>query len=185
MSVLAGSSHPKKTTGSKVSASPSASSTSSRPRTPKESLAGKAGIAGTTRGKKKISKQLVASRLSPNTTTSDTPSLKGEFSDTGVESLMPEETVVAGAEEQATGKSKTTITLLPGTAPPSPPALPLPPEDQCTVALDTPMVLVSDGPTLPISALDTSQLLWTEGPTNRTTPYSSTGLGGSREQAKW
>ncbi|XP_031236294.1 phosphatase and actin regulator 2 isoform X4 [Mastomys coucha] len=180
----AGSSHPKKTTGSKVSASPSASSTSSRPRAPKESLAGKAGIAGTTRGKKKISKQLVASRLSPNTTTSDTPSLKGEFSDTGVESLMPEETVVAGPEEQATGKSKATITLLPGTAPPSPPALPLPPEDQCTVALDTPMVLVSDGPTLPISALDTSQLLWTEEPTNRTTPYSSTGLGGSREQAK-
>lgn len=179
----AGSSHPKKATGSKASASPSTSSTSSRPRVPKESLAGKAGLVGTTRGKKKISKQPVASRLSPNTTTSDSPSLKGELSDAGVESLMPEETV-AGAEEQATGKSKATIALPPGTAPPSPPALLLPPEDQCTVALDTPMVLVSDGPTLPISALDTNQLLWTEEPSNRTSPYSSTGLGGSREQSK-
>ncbi|XP_029338243.1 phosphatase and actin regulator 2 isoform X6 [Mus caroli] len=179
----AGSSHPKKATGSKVSASPSTSSTSSRPRAPKESLAGKAGLVGTTRGKKKISKQPVASRLSPNTTTSDTPSLKRELSDTGIESLTPEETV-AEAEEQATGKSKVAIALPPSTAPPSLPALLLPPEDQCTVALDTPMVLVSDGPTLPVSALDTSQLLWTEEPSNRTSPYSSTGLGGSREQAK-
>uniref|UniRef100_A0A8C6HBJ9 Phosphatase and actin regulator n=1 Tax=Mus spicilegus TaxID=10103 RepID=A0A8C6HBJ9_MUSSI len=179
----AGSSHPKKATGSKASASPSTSSTSSRPRAPKESLAGKAGLVGTTRGKKKISKQPVASRLSPSTTTSDTPSLKGELSDTGIESLTPEETV-AGAEEQATSKSKAAIALPPSTAPPSPPALLLPPEDQCTVALDTPMVLVSDGPTLPASALDTSQLLWTEEPSSRTSPYSSTGLGGSREQAK-
>lgn len=179
----AGSSHPKKATGSKVSASPSTSSTSSRPRAPKESLAGKAGLVGTTRGKKKFSKQPVASRLSPNTTTSDTPSLKRELSDTGIESLTPEETV-AEAEEQATGKSKVAIALPPSTAPPSLPALLLPPEDQCTVALDTPMVLVSDGPTLPVSALDTSQLLWTEEPSNRTSPYSSTGLGGSREQAK-
>lgn len=179
----AGSSHPKKATGSKASASPSTSSTSSRPRAPKESLAGKAGLVGTTRGKKKISKQPVASRLSPSTTTSDTPSLKGELSDTGIESLTPEETV-AGAEEQATSKSKAAIALPPSTAPPSPPALLLPPEDQCTIALDTPMVLVSDGPTLPVSALDTSQLLWTEEPSSRTSPYSSTGLGGSREQAK-
>ena len=182
VSVLAGSSHPKKTTGSKASASPAASSTSSRPRAPKESLTGKAGLVGTTRGKKKISKQLVASRPSPNATTSDTPGLKGELSNTGVESL---EETVAGAEEQATGKSKAIIALPPVTAPPSPSALPLPAEDQCPVALDTPMVLVSDGPTLPVSALDTSQLLWTEEPMNRTTPYSSTGLGGGREQAKW
>lgn len=179
----AGSSHPKKTTGSKASASPSASSTSSRPRAPKDSLAGKAGVVGTARGKKKISKQPAVARLSPSTTTSDTSSLKGEFSDTGVESLKPEDTV-SGAQGQATGKSKSTFTLPPVTVPPSPPALPLPPEDQCAVAVDTPMVLVSDGPTLPVSALDTSQLLWTEEPTNRTTPYSSTGLGGSRELAK-
>ncbi|GAB1294917.1 Phosphatase and actin regulator [Apodemus speciosus] len=177
----AGSSHPKKTTGSKASASPAASSTSSRPRAPKESLTGKAGIVGTTRGKKKISKQLATSRPSPNATTSDTPGLKGELSNTGVESL---EEMVAGAEVQATGKSKAIIALPPVTALPSPPALPLPAEDQGTVALDTPMVLVSDGPTLPVSALDTSQLLWTEEPMNRTTPYSSTGLGGAREQAK-
>ncbi|XP_076782998.1 phosphatase and actin regulator 2 isoform X1 [Arvicanthis niloticus] len=178
----AGSSHPKKTTGSKASASPSASSTSSRPRAPKDSLAGKAGL-GTARGKKKISKQPAVARLSPSTTTSDTSSLKGEFSDTGVESLKPEDTV-SGAQGQATGKSKSTFTLPPVTVPPSPPALPLPPEDQCAAAVVTPMVLVSDGPTLPVSALDTSQLLWTEEPTNRTTPYSSTGLGGSRELAK-
>ncbi|XP_052025317.1 phosphatase and actin regulator 2 isoform X5 [Apodemus sylvaticus] len=177
----AGSSHPKKTTGSKASASPAASSTSSRPRAPKESLTGKAGLVGTTRGKKKISKQLVASRPSPTATTSDMPGLKGELSNTGVESL---EETVAGAEEQATGKSKAIIALPPVTAPPSPSALPLPAEDQGPVALDTPMVLVSDGPTLPVSALDTSQLLWTEEPMNRTTPYSSTGLGGGGEQAK-
>lgn len=179
----AGSSHPKKTTSSKASASPSASSTSSRPRAPKDSLAGKAGTVGTTRGKKKISKQPAVARLSPSTTTSDTSSLKGEFSDTGVESLKPEETV-SGAQEQATGKTKSVFTLPPVTVPPSPPALPLPPEDQCAVAMDTPMVLVSDGPTLPISALDTSQLLWTEEPMNRTTPYPSTGLSGNRELAK-
>nr|XP_017444588.1 phosphatase and actin regulator 2 isoform X3 [Rattus norvegicus] len=182
----AGSSHPKKTTGSKASSSPSASSTSSHPRGPKESLTGKAGAVGTTRGKKKISKQpaAAASRLSPNTVTSETSSLKGELSDTGVESLKPEETV-AGAEEEATGKPKAVVVALPPvTVPPSSPALPLPPEDPCTIALDTPMVLVSDGPTLPISALETSPLPGTEEPANRTTPYSSTGLGGSREQAK-
>lgn len=182
----AGSSHPKKTTGSKASSSPSASSTSSHPRGPKESLTGKAGAGGTTRGKKKISKQpaAAASRLSPNTVTSEMSGLKGELSDAGVENLKPEESV-AGAEEEATGKPKAVVVALPPvTVPPSSPALPLPPEDPCTVALDTPMVLVSDGPTLPISALDTSPLPWTEEPANRTTPYSSTGLGGSREQAK-
>lgn len=183
VSVLAGSSHPKKTSASKASASPAASSTSSRTRAPKESLTGKAGIVGTTRGKKKISKQLLTSRLSPNTTTPDTPSLKGELSSAGVESL--EETVGA-EEEQAPGKSKAIVALPPiSTLLQSLPALPLPAEDQGTVALDTPMVLVSDGPTLPVSALDASQLLWTDEPMNRTTPYSSTGLGGGGEQAKW
>lgn len=183
VSVLAGSSHPKKTSASKASASPAASSTSSRTRAPKESLTGKAGIVGTTRGKKKISKQLLTSRLSPNATTPDTPSLKGELSSAGVESL--EETVGA-EEEQAPGKSKAIVALPPiSTLLQSLPALPLPAEDQGTVALDTPMVLVSDGPTLPVSALDASQLLWTDEPMNRTTPYSSTGLGGGGEQAKW
>lgn len=178
----AGSSHPKKTTGSKASASASASSTSSRPKVSKESVASKTGIVGTTKGKKKFGKQTAASRLSSDTTTAETSSLKGEPSDAGLESLKQE--AAAGAEEQATGKSKT-ITLLHPVAPlPSPSALPLPLEDQGIVALDTAMVLASDGHTLPISALDPSQLLWTEEPTSRTTPYSSADLTGSREHAQ-
>ncbi|OBS56947.1 hypothetical protein A6R68_11928, partial [Neotoma lepida] len=178
----AGSSHAKKTAGSKASVSASASSTSSRPKVSKESVASKTGIVGTTRGKKKIGKQPAASRLSSDTTTADTTSLKGEPSDMGIESLKQEETG-AGAEEQATGKSKAVVLPPPVASPTSPPALPLPLEDQCSVALDTPMVLVSDGPTLPGSALDPSQLLWTEEQVNRTTPFSSTGLSGSGEHA--
>ncbi|XP_057617341.1 phosphatase and actin regulator 2 isoform X3 [Chionomys nivalis] len=178
----AGSSHPKKTTGSKASASASASSTSSRPKVSKESVASKTGIVGTTRGKKKIGKQTAASRLSSDTTTAETSSLKGEPSDTGLESLKQE--AAAGAEEQATGKSKATILPHPVAPLPSPSGLPLPLEDQGIVALDTPMVLVSDGHTLPVSALDPSQLLWTEEPTSRTTPYSSADLAGSREHAQ-
>nr|XP_048280985.1 phosphatase and actin regulator 2 isoform X2 [Myodes glareolus] len=178
----AGSSQQKKTTGSKASASASASSTSSRPKVSKESVASKTGIMGTTRGKKKIGKQTAASRLSSDTTTAETSSLKGEPCDTGLESLKQE--TAAEAEEQATGKSKATV-LPPPVAPlPSPAALPLPLEDQGIVALDTPMVLVSDGHTLPVSALDPSQLLWTEDQTDRTTPYSSTNLTGSREHAQ-
>ncbi|CAO2628422.1 Phosphatase and actin regulator 2 [Lemmus lemmus] len=181
-SVLAGSSHPKKTAGSKASASASASSTSSRPKVSKESVANKTGIVGTARGKKKIGKQTAASRLSSDTTTAETSSLKGEPADTGLESLKQE--AAAGAEEQATGKSKATV-LPPAVAPlPSPSALPLPLDDQGIVFLDTPMVLVGDGHALPVSALDPSQLLWTEEQTNRTTPYSSADLTGSREHAQ-
>ncbi|XP_076408846.1 phosphatase and actin regulator 2 isoform X4 [Peromyscus maniculatus bairdii] len=173
----AGSSHPKKTAGTKASASASAPSTSSHSKVSKEPVASKTGIVGTARGKKKFGKQPAASRLSSDTTTADASGLKGEPSDTGIESLTQEETV-AGAEEQATGKSKATV-LPPPVAPlPSPPVLPLPLEDQCTVALDTPMVPVSDGPTLPGSALDPSQLLWTEEQEN------SAGLSGTREQAQ-
>ncbi|KAL1770090.1 phosphatase and actin regulator 2 isoform X2 [Sigmodon hispidus] len=179
----AGSSHPKKTAGSKASASTSASSTSSRPKVSKESVASKTGMVGTTRGKKKIGKQPATSRLSSDTTTADTPSVKGEPSDTGIESLKQQETV-AGTEEQATSKSKAMVPLPPVAPPPSPPALPLPVEDQSIVAMDTPMVLVSDGPTLPVSALDPSQLLWTEEQANRATPYSSAGFSGSREHAQ-
>ncbi|XP_055483689.1 phosphatase and actin regulator 2 isoform X4 [Psammomys obesus] len=179
----AGSSHPKKTAGLKASASPSTSSTSSRPKASKEALASKTGAVGTTRGKKKPGKQLATSRLSSDTSTSGTSSVKGAPSDSGVESLKPEETVAA-AEQQATGKSKAVVPAPTAAAPASPPALPLPPEDQCIVALDTPVVLVSDGPTLPVSALDTSQPLWAEEPTSRSTPYSSADFSGSREHAK-
>lgn len=178
----AGSSHQKKTTGSKASASASASSTSARPKVSKESAASKTGIMGTTRGKKKIGKQTAASRLSSDTATAETSSLKGEPSDTGLESLKQE--TAAGAEEQATGKSKATV-LPPPVAPlPSPSALPLPLEDEGIVALDPSMVLISVGHTMPVSALDPSQLLWTEEQTDRTTLYSSTDLTGSREHAQ-
>uniref|UniRef100_A0A8C9QAU6 Phosphatase and actin regulator n=1 Tax=Spermophilus dauricus TaxID=99837 RepID=A0A8C9QAU6_SPEDA len=178
----AGSSHSKKSTGSKASASPSTSSTSSRPKTSKETLSSKTGTVGTAKGKKKAGKQPVTSRLSSDTTAS-TSDLKGEPSETGVESATPEQTV-PGAEEQTVGKSKPTVPPPPVASPPSPPAPPLFLEDQCIVASDTPVVLVSSGADLPVSALDPSQLLWTEEPTNRTTLHSGAGLSVSRENAK-
>lgn len=179
----AGSSHSKKTTGSKASTSPSTSSTSSRPKASKETVASKTGTVGTTKGKKKTGKQPTTSRLSSDTTTSGIADLKGEPSETGVESLKLEQTV-PGAEEQNTGKSKSVVPPPPVAPAPSPLAPTLPLEDQCITASDTPVVLVSVGADLPISALDPSQLLWAEEPKNRTTLYSGTGLSVNRENAK-
>lgn len=179
----AGSSHSKKTTGSKASTSPSTSSTSSRPKASKETVASKTGTVGTTKGKKKTGKQPTTSRLSSDTTTSGIADLKGEPSETGVESLKLEQTV-PGAEEQNTGKSKSVVPPPPVAPAPSPPASTLPLEDQCITASDTPVVLVSVGADLPVSALDPSQLLWAEEPKNRTTLYSGTGLSVNRENAK-
>lgn len=179
----AGSSHSKKTTGSKASTSPSTSSTSSRPKASKETVASKTGTVGTTKGKKKTGKQPTTSRLSSDTTTSGIADLKGEPSETGVESLKLEQTV-SGAEEQNTGKSKSVVPPPPVAPAPSPPAPTLPLEDQCITASDTPVVLVSVGADLPVSALDPSQLLWAEEPKNRTTLYSGTGLSVNRENAK-
>ncbi|XP_016811908.1 phosphatase and actin regulator 2 isoform X6 [Pan troglodytes] len=179
----AGSSHSKKTTGSKASGSPSTSSTSSRPKASKETVSSKAGTVGTTKGKKKTGKQPMTSRLSSDTTTSGTSDLKGEPSETRVESFKLEQTV-PGAEEQSTGKSKSMVPPPPVAPAPSPPAPPLPLEDQCITASDTPVVLISVGADLPVSALDPSQLLWAEEPTNRTTLYSGTGLSVNRENAK-
>ncbi|KAM5166664.1 phosphatase and actin regulator 2 isoform 5-T5 [Callospermophilus lateralis] len=178
----AGSSHSKKSTGSKASASPSTSSTSSRPKTSKETVSSKTGTVGTAKGKKKAGKQPVTSRLSSDVT-AGTSDLKGEPSETGVESATPEQTV-PGAEEQTVGKSKPTVPPPPVAPPPSPPAPPLLLEDRCIVASDTPVVLVSSGADLPVSALDPSQLLWTEEPTNRTTLHSGAGLSVSGENAK-
>ncbi|XP_064454255.1 phosphatase and actin regulator 2 isoform X8 [Mirounga angustirostris] len=178
----AGSSHSKKTTGSKASASPSTSSTSSRPRASKETLSSKTGTVGITKGKKKTGKQ-PASRPSLDATTSGTSDLKGEPSETRVESLKPEQTV-PGTDEQTTGKSKSAVPPPPVAPPPPLPAPPLPHEEQCAFASDTPVVLVSNGADLPVPALDPSQLLWTEEPTNRTTVLSGTGLSVSRENAK-
>ncbi|XP_039321301.1 phosphatase and actin regulator 2 isoform X5 [Saimiri boliviensis] len=179
----AGSSHSKKQTGSKASASPSTSSTSSRPKASKETVSGKTGTAGTTKGKKKTGKQATTSHLSSDTTTSGTSNLKGEPSETRVESLKLEQTV-PGAEEQNTGKSKSTAPPSPVAPAPSPPAPPLPLEDQCITASDTPVVLVSIGADLPVSALDPSQLLWTEEPMHRTTLHPGTDLRVNRENAK-
>ncbi|XP_027457226.1 phosphatase and actin regulator 2 isoform X5 [Zalophus californianus] len=178
----AGSSHSKKTTGSKASASPSTSSTSSRPKASKETLSSKTGTVGITKGKKKTGKQ-PTSRPSLDATTSGTSDLKGEPSETRVESLKPEQTV-PGTDEQTTGKSKSAVPQPPVAPPPSPPAPPLPHEEQCAFASDTPVVLVSNGADLPVPALDPSQLLWTEEPTNRTTVLSGTGLSVSRENAE-
>uniref|UniRef100_A0A673SRG3 Phosphatase and actin regulator n=1 Tax=Suricata suricatta TaxID=37032 RepID=A0A673SRG3_SURSU len=178
----AGSSHSKKTTGSKASASPSTSSTSSRPKASKETLSSKTGTVGITKGKKKAGKQ-PTSRPSSDATTSGTSDLKGEPSETRVESLKPEQTV-PGTNEQTTGKSKSPVPPPPVAPPPPPPAPPLTLDKQCTIALDTPVVLVSNGADLPIPALDPSQLLWTEEPTNRTTVLSGIGLSVSRENAR-
>ncbi|CAH7317604.1 Phactr2 [Phodopus roborovskii] len=165
----AGSSHLKKTAGSKASASASAASTSSRPKVSKESAASKTGIVGTTRGKKKVGKQPEASS---DTATADTSSLKGELSDPGIESLKREETA-AGAEAQATGKPKAAASPPPVAPPSSPPALPLPLEDQGAAALESPRVPVSDEPPLPVSASDPSQQM-----------DKGAGLGGSKEHAE-
>lgn len=171
----AGSSHSKKTTGSKASASPSTSSTSPHPKASKETVSNKTGPVGITKGKKKSGKQ-PASRPSSDATTSGT----SEPSETRVESLKTEQTV-PGTEELTTGKSKSAVPPHPAAPPPPLPAPPLASEES---ALDTPVVLVSNGADLAIPTLDPSQLLWTEEPTNRTTVHSGTGLSVSRENAK-
>lgn len=173
----AGSSHSKKT-GSKSSASPSTSSTSSRPKASKETVSNKTGTVGITKGKKKTGKQ-PTSQPSSNATISGT----SEPSETSGESLQTEQTV-PGTEELTTGKSKSAVPPPPVAPPPPPPAPPLAPEEQCIVASDTPVVLVSNGDDLPVPALDTNQLLWTEELTKRTTVQSGTGLSVNRENAK-
>ncbi|XP_032953785.1 phosphatase and actin regulator 2 isoform X4 [Rhinolophus ferrumequinum] len=174
----AGSSHSKKTTGSKTSASPSTSSTSSRPKASKETVSNKTGTVGITKGKKKTGKQ-PTSQPSSDATTSGT----SEPSETRGESLQMEQTV-PGTEELTTGKSKSAVPPPPVAPPPPPPAPSLALEEQCIVASDTPVVLVSNGDDLPVPALDPSQLLWTEEPTKRTTVHSGTGLSVNRETAK-
>ncbi|XP_054426036.1 phosphatase and actin regulator 2 isoform X3 [Pteronotus mesoamericanus] len=177
----AGSSHSKKTTGSKASASPSTSSTSSSRKTSKETVSSKTGTVGITKGKKKTGKQPTPQPAS-DATTSGTCDLKGEPSETKVET----ERTVPGTEEPepTPGKSKSAVPPPPVAPPPLPPAPLLVLEEQCIFASDTPVVLVTNGADLPIPALDPSQLLWTEEPTSRTTVHSGTGLSVSRENAK-
>ncbi|KAM7136461.1 phosphatase and actin regulator 2 isoform 1-T1 [Molossus nigricans] len=177
----AGSSHSKKTTGCKASASPSTPSTSSCLRTSKETVASKTGTVGVAKGKKKTGKRPTA-RPSPDATTAGTSDLKGEPPETKVESVKAEQTG-PGTEEPSTGKAKSAVPPPPGAPPPAPPAPPLV-EEQCLFASDTPVVLVSDGDDLPVPALDPSQLLWTEEPANGSPVHSGTGLSVSRENAK-
>lgn len=174
----AGSSHSKKTTGSKASASPSTSSTSSRPKASKETVSNKTGTVGITKGKKKTGKQ-PTSQPSSDRTTSGT----SEPSETMGESLQTEQTA-PGTEELTAGKPKPAAPPPPVVPPPPPPAPAFALEEQCIIASDTPIVLVSNGANLPDPALNPSQLLWTEEPTNRTTVHSGTGLSVSRENAK-
>lgn len=177
----AGSSHSKKTTGSKASASPSTSS-SSFLKTSKETVSSKTGTVGTTRGKKKTGKRPTP-RPSSDATTAGTSDLKGEPSEAQVESLKTEPTGPE-TEEPSTGKSKSAVPPPPVSPPPPPPAPLLVLEEPCVFAADTPIVLVSNGADLPVPTLDASQLLWTEEPTNTTTVHSGTGFSVSRENAK-
>ncbi|XP_036890750.1 phosphatase and actin regulator 2 isoform X1 [Sturnira hondurensis] len=174
----AGSSHSKKTTGSKASASPSTSSTSSCRKTSKETVSSKTGTMGITKGKKRTGKQ-PKSQPSSDATTTGTSDLKGEPSETKVEA----EQTVPGTEELATGTSKSAVPPPPVAPPPLPPAPHRVLEEQCVFASDTPVVLVSSAADLPVPVLDPSQLLWTEEPTDRTTVHSGTGLSVSRENA--
>ncbi|XP_059556550.1 phosphatase and actin regulator 2 isoform X8 [Myotis daubentonii] len=177
----AGSSHSKKTTGSKASASPSTSS-SSFLKTSKETVSSKTGTVGTTKGKKKTGKRPTP-RPSSDATTAGTSDLKGKPSEAKVESLKTEP---AGpeTEELSTGKPKSAVPPPPVTPPPPPPDPHLVLEEQCVFAADTPIVLVSNGDDVPVPTLDGSQLLWTEEPTNTTTVHSGTGFSVSRENAK-
>ncbi|XP_006891724.1 PREDICTED: phosphatase and actin regulator 2 isoform X1 [Elephantulus edwardii] len=178
----AGSSHSKKTAGSKASVSPSTSSTSSRLKTSKETVSSKTGTMGTTKGKKKAGKQS-ASRPSSDTATSTVSDRKGDPAETRAESFQFEQTV-PGTEEQTTGKAKSVVALPPSAPPPPPLVLPLSPEHQGAVPASAPIVLVSDGADLPASAFDPSQLLWTEEPTHTATLHSGPGFNISRENEK-
>lgn len=176
----AGSSHSKKTAGSKASASPSTSS--SFLKTSKETVSSKTGMVGTTKGKKKTGKRPTP-RPSSDATTAGTSDLKGEPSEAKAESLKTEPTGPE-TEEPSTGKSKSAVPPPPVSPPPPPPAPRLVLEEPCVFAADTPIVLVSDGADLPVPALDASQLPWTEEPTDTTTVHSGTGFSVSRENAK-
>ncbi|XP_060044654.1 phosphatase and actin regulator 2 isoform X3 [Erinaceus europaeus] len=175
--VLAASSHSKRTS-SKASASPSMSSTSSRPKASKEMVFSKTGAAGTTKSKKKTCKQPTSQPSSDAT-----PLGTGEAPDTREEGLQAEQTV-SGMEEQTPGKPRPGVPPPPVTLPPPPLGAPLPMEEQSLVASDTPAVLVTDGAELPVPALEPGQLLWAEELTDRTIVHANTGLSISRENAK-
>nr|XP_020828126.1 phosphatase and actin regulator 2 isoform X3 [Phascolarctos cinereus] len=178
----ASSSHLKKTTVSKSSSSPSTSTTSSRSKASKESPSSKTASTGTSRSKKKAGKQLTP-RPPPEKAVSATSNLKGESLETRVENLKSEEPPPISEEQNIDLQNKSVVPPPPVTPPPPPPAPPLPLENQCINVSDIPAVTVSNGASLPVSALDSSHLK-TEELTDRTTLSSDTSLGVNRENTK-
>ncbi|XP_027706530.1 phosphatase and actin regulator 2 isoform X2 [Vombatus ursinus] len=178
----ASSSHLKKTTVSKSSSSPSTSTTSSRSKASKESTSSKTAAAGTSRSKKKAGKQLTP-RPPPERAVSATSNLKGEPLETRVENLKSEESLPISEGQNTDLQNKSVVPPPPVAPPPSPPTPPVPLENQCINVSDIPAVTVSNGASLPVSALDSSHLK-TEEFTDRTTLPSDTGLGVNRENTK-
>ncbi|XP_076999486.1 phosphatase and actin regulator 2 isoform X4 [Tamandua tetradactyla] len=172
----AGSSHSKKSTGSKTSASPSTPPTSCRPRASKETVPSKAGTVGTTKGKKKPGKLRPASDIA----SSGSSDLQEDALEIGEKGLQPE---LTGPEGPTPTKPKS------GDAAPSEAPSPLsptpsqPPEDGCLVPSAPPTVLLIEGTDLPTSASDSGLPLWTEGPASEATVHSDTGSRSSRESS--
>lgn len=175
----AGSSHLKKTTGSKTSSS---ASNVSRPKASKETVSSKTGAVGATKGKKKTGRH-PTSRPPPDATTSGSSDIKGECLEARGESQKAGQTVY-GTKDQATGKSKSAIPLPPVTPPPPPPAPALLTEEQGSVASNKPFVLVSNGVDPPFPIFDLTQLLEPEEPTEGTTTQPGTGLNVSKANLK-
>ncbi|XP_036622241.1 phosphatase and actin regulator 2 isoform X2 [Trichosurus vulpecula] len=178
----ASSSHLKKATVSKSSSSPSTSTTSSRSKASKEPASSKTAAAGTSRSKKKAGKQSTPRPL-PERAVSATSNLKGEPLETRVESLKSEEPPPISEGQNTDLQNKSVVPPPPVAPPPPPPAPPLPLENQCINVSDIPAVTISEGASLPVSALDLDHLK-TEELTERTTLPSDTSLGVNRENTK-
>ncbi|XP_036622240.1 phosphatase and actin regulator 2 isoform X1 [Trichosurus vulpecula] len=179
---VASSSHLKKATVSKSSSSPSTSTTSSRSKASKEPASSKTAAAGTSRSKKKAGKQSTPRPL-PERAVSATSNLKGEPLETRVESLKSEEPPPISEGQNTDLQNKSVVPPPPVAPPPPPPAPPLPLENQCINVSDIPAVTISEGASLPVSALDLDHLK-TEELTERTTLPSDTSLGVNRENTK-
>ncbi|KAM9382938.1 phosphatase and actin regulator 2 [Phaethornis superciliosus] len=121
----ASSSHAKKPIVSKSSSSPSPSSTSSHPKTSKETSS-KSGTSGTSRGKKKPGKQS-APRIAPDGAASSPSGDTANRSEAKAEKPEPEQpSIVISETEEADQPSKVIAVPSPPTAAPPPPPLPFP-----------------------------------------------------------
>ncbi|XP_058163565.1 phosphatase and actin regulator 2 isoform X1 [Dasypus novemcinctus] len=168
----AGSSHSKRTAGSKASASPS---TSSRPRAAKETVSSKSGAAGATKGRRRPGQQS-ASRPSSDTASSGSSDLPGDLSETGGEGPHPEPTVPEG---QSPPKSRDPARL----EAPAPPTPPQPPEDRSLVPSASPAVRLGGEAAPPPPAPDPGPPRWTEGSPSKASVHSDPGVPGSGESA--